>query len=647
VWIMALRVLMLSAALAVTARLPALWFRDRTLSFTLSRKSGKAVVRARQHGRSRILPSNHSRSAGTGAVQAMSPDDTLRQAETALKENHLEEALSWCDETLRLDPNSVRAYRLLGIVQTRRGADEQAKEALLQALKLDPSNTASHLDLGKIYLKEKRFPPAASEFQAALKTDDHAGEGHYGLALALLGESQDAEALDHLRLAVKANPDDADRFLMLTATEVRLKQDDEVRRNLVQAEELFPRRPWLFYELGKLFVEFRSPDIAQTQFERAAGMLEEAERDGRPSQDSRRADLYVQLAGLRLGHRDYAGTLQAVDKIAPLMPDPGIRATGLYLEGTALWGLGKMTGALDKLKQATLTNPSEPDYRAQLAWVEVEVGDAQAARSTLAAIRSKWPQLSDGALLPAMVERETGPERSRIAFRDPWHLKGEGFVCCPCAVPCPCRSNSRPTFGHCEETGVYRIRSGHYGRIKLDGLTFAMISAMEPQVVPTALYVPRSTTDEQIIALERVFQSFNPLQPFAFMNVKRVDVFFRGSAVEKEADIPGLLEMKMLRQLDKRGGPLVRTAAMDQFSNTIEYGRNESYKVWSDDGSLRWDLSGRQANFRLIDLDSRDYQDGTMLVQYGDGSGYFNHKQLELIKNLKLPISSSRSEATK
>jgi len=75
--------------------------------------------------------------------------------------------------------------------------------------------------------------------------------------------------------------------------------------------------------------------------------------------------------------------------------------------------------------RATLANPFETDYRAQLAWAEVEVGDTQAARSTLAAIRSKWPQLADGGLPPAMIERETGPERSRIAFRDPWYLKGE------------------------------------------------------------------------------------------------------------------------------------------------------------------------------------------------------------------------------
>ena len=646
----ALRTLLMGAGLAVATQLPARLSHSRQSTVPApSDDLGGPRLSRWQNRRLQTLPVTFCRAAGTTPARPVSLDETLRQAETALKANRLEDALDRCNEAVRLDPGSARAYRLLGLVQSRRGAEEQAKEALVQALKLDPSDAASHLDLGKIYLEEKRFAPAASEFQAALKAGDSDGEAHYGLALALLSQSHDAEALHHLRTAVKAKPSDEDRFLMLMSTELRLNQADEVRRNLTEVEELFSGRPWLFYELGKLFLEYRAPTVAQAQFDRSARILEEREKEGRPSQDSRRADLYVQLAGLRLGHHDYAGTLQAVDKIARLTPDPEARATALYLEGTALWGLGKMTGALDKLRQATMANPSESIYRAQLAWAQVEAGDTQAAQSTLSAIRSKWPQLPDGALLPALVERETDPERSSIAFRDPWHLKGEGFVCCPCAVPCPCRSNSRPTFGHCEETGVYRIRGGHYGKVTLDGLTFAMVSSMDPQVVPTALYVPRSTPDEQIIALERVFQSFNPLQPFAFLNVKRVEISFHGAPDDNyyAAEIPGVVQIRMLRQLDSRGEPLVLTAAMDQFSNTIEYGRNEIYKVWNEDGSLRWDLSGRQANFRFIDLDSRDYQNGTMLVQYGDGSGYFNHKQLELIQSLKLPIFRRQPDAIK
>ena len=112
-------------------------------------------------------------------------------------------------------------------------------------------------------------------------------------------------------------------------------------------------------------------------------------------------------------------------------------------------------------------------------------------------------------------------------------------------------------------------------------------------------------------------------------------------------NIPGVLEIKVQRQLDAHGEPLMPTAALDYFSNTLEYARNLTYKAWGTDGRLRWDYSGRQANYRGIDLDSRDYQERKMLIQFADGSGFFNDKQLELIKSLKLPTLRNYPKTSK
>ena len=96
--------------------------------------------------------------------------------------------------------------------------------------------------------------------------------------------------------------------------------------------------------------------------------------------------------------------------------------------------------------------------------------------------------------------------------------------------------------------------------------------------------------------------------------------------------------MRVQRELNTRGQPLFPTAALDQFSNLIEYARNLTYKVWDQNGNLKWDYSGRQANFRIIDLDSRAYVNQTMLIQFADGSGGFNAKQVELIRSQGLPM---------
>jgi hypothetical protein len=53
------------------------------------------------------------------------------------------------------------------------------------------------------------------------------------------------------------------------------------------------------------------------------------------------------------------------------------------------------------------------------------------------------------------------------------------------------------------------------------------------------------------------------------------------------------------------------------------------------------DYSGRQADFRVIDLDYQHYKDGEILKQFADGSGYFSGKELALIRGLKLPSLAS------
>jgi hypothetical protein len=243
-------------------------------------------------------------------------------------------------------------------------------------------------------------------------------------------------------------------------------------------------------------------------------------------------------------------------------------------------------------------------------------------------------------MLQAIVQRESTPERARLPLLADWHLKGEGMVCCPCTVPCPCRSNGPSTYGHCESTGAYRITEGHYHDVPLKGLTFISLHAcMGPDNAPSVLYVEPATSDERIIALERIFQALNLLRPFVFLSVKRTPLSLVVSADAKtyEARVPGIMELKIQLLVDAQGKPLTQTAALDRFSNVLQYARNVTYKLWDDDGQLKWDFSGRQANFRTIDLDSRDYQQRTMLIQFADGSGFFTDQELELIRELKLP----------
>jgi hypothetical protein len=53
-----------------------------------------------------------------------------------------------------------------------------------------------------------------------------------------------------------------------------------------------------------------------------------------------------------------------------------------------------------------------------------------------------------------------------------WRLAGDWVKNCNCAFGCPCDFNARPTHGNCHGIGGMRIRDGHFGGIRLDGLSF-------------------------------------------------------------------------------------------------------------------------------------------------------------------------------
>ena len=57
----------------------------------------------------------------------------------------------------------------------------------------------------------------------------------------------------------------------------------------------------------------------------------------------------------------------------------------------------------------------------------------------------------------------------------PWEIKGRELVNCTCEYGCNCQFNGLPDKGHCHAVAGIQIDTGHYDKIKLDGLRIAAI----------------------------------------------------------------------------------------------------------------------------------------------------------------------------
>src|ERR1700730_408181 len=60
-----------------------------------------------------------------------------------------------------------------------------------------------------------------------------------------------------------------------------------------------------------------------------------------------------------------------------------------------------------------------------------------------------------------------------------WHIVGDWFDNCSCAVPCPCTFAQAPDNGFCESVLFWRVREGHYGDVQLDNLSFVRVGRWE------------------------------------------------------------------------------------------------------------------------------------------------------------------------
>jgi len=231
-----------------------------------------------------------------------------------------------------------------------------------------------------------------------------------------------------------------------------------------------------------------------------------------------------------------------------------------------------------------------------------------------------------------------------------WSLKGEGVVCCPCRVPCPCRSNGKPSYGHCEATLYLRIKQGHYETVNLDGMELVEsggMCAINYRKL-SALYFSSSDSPARRAAFMRLTSSFSPtVQEFPHVEVVPLHTQVTGEKLFN-ISIPDILEIIVDRNWGLPTPPMPMVAAADYFGNLIQYVQNVRYRIHDEKAGLDFDYSRRQANYRVINLTGEQYQTKSMLIQFVDGKGWFSAPQMALIQaqNLQVPeLDSIRDKA--
>lgn len=89
-----------------------------------------------------------------------------------------------------------------------------------------------------------------------------------------------------------------------------------------------------------------------------------------------------------------------------------------------------------------------------------------------------------------------------------WEFEAEYLQGCNCDYGCPCNFNGYPSYDNCEALVGYRIRHGHFGPTKLDGVVF-VLGAWWPKAIHEGngiarIYVDPKASAEQLRAVEQI-----------------------------------------------------------------------------------------------------------------------------------------------
>jgi hypothetical protein len=92
-----------------------------------------------------------------------------------------------------------------------------------------------------------------------------------------------------------------------------------------------------------------------------------------------------------------------------------------------------------------------------------------------------------------------------------WHIAGDWFDNCSCAVACPCTFAQAPDNGFCESVLFWHIAHGNYGDVSLDDLSFVRVGRWEGDIWAAkargvfGLYIDERADERQAEALSLIF----------------------------------------------------------------------------------------------------------------------------------------------
>jgi|TARA_Y100000031_G_scaffold148427_1_gene184744 tetratricopeptide (TPR) repeat protein len=199
-----------------------------------------------------------------------SPTDFANLAGVLWRLGKRDEALTFFDRGLALDPDHVELLTAKGAAYVDLGQLDRASELLARAIDTDPNFTGAHLGLGRLRFLQRRYALAAGHFGRALLLDPGSYPAYLELSSVYAGNGRLEMAVEALQRLLQIEPENEAGLRELGRVQVRLGEYQHARETLERALTLNPSHVETSMLLTRLLASM--PDVAARDAPRALAM---------------------------------------------------------------------------------------------------------------------------------------------------------------------------------------------------------------------------------------------------------------------------------------------------------------------------------------------------------------------------------------
>ncbi|MBL9147734.1 MAG: tetratricopeptide repeat protein [Phycisphaerae bacterium] len=197
-------------------------------------------------------------------------DFTLGQIQ--FQQQRIDEALANFKVAVEKFPSFRRAWRNIGLIAVRNGANDEAIESFTKMIKLGGADSYAYGLLGFAYASKLDFQAAEAAYRNALLLDPSELEWRLGLTRCVFRQQKFEDAAALLDVLLERNPEKAEFWLLQAHSYLGMKQPLRAAENLEALDLLGKSTVDSLHTLGDIYLSEGLADLAVRAYERGVAL---------------------------------------------------------------------------------------------------------------------------------------------------------------------------------------------------------------------------------------------------------------------------------------------------------------------------------------------------------------------------------------